>query len=77
MVEGFRGIGTVGVAARNFNHIFNNNDPILRCLHSEGQPIATVNPGETAKQKAVLIFSKGNHEAVLDHFEKNLKQKLG
>ncbi len=77
MVEGFRGIGTVGVAARNFGHIFNNNDPILRCLHSEGQPIATLNPGETAKQRAVLIFSKGNHEAVLEHFEKNLKPKLG
>lgn len=77
MVEGFRNIGTVGVAARNFNHIFNNNDPILRCLHSEGEPIPVVKPGESAKQRAVLLFSRGNHEALLDHFEKNVKKKLG
>jgi len=58
----------VGIASRNFEKLFNNNDVILRCLHSESVAIGQLEPGETARQDSVIIFYNGDHSAILDHY---------
>ena len=61
---------SVGVASRNFRSLFNNNDHILRCIHSGPFPIEKLMPGETADQESVILLCEGNHEVLLEQFEK-------
>ncbi|MBN2451841.1 MAG: hypothetical protein JXR77_15750 [Lentisphaeria bacterium] len=69
IAEMFGGQGSVGIACRNYRSLFNNNDSILRCLHSGPFPIESLRPGEQAVQEAVLVFIEGDHEALVEHFE--------
>ena len=68
IAENFEGNGCVAIAAHNFEKLFNNNDPILRCLHKESLAIKQLEPGETAQQDSVVIFFIGDHTAILDHY---------
>ncbi|MDO9254300.1 MAG: hypothetical protein Q7U54_02220 [Bacteroidales bacterium] len=74
IAESFGATASVGVASRNFRSLFNNNDSILRCIHSEAFPIEKLMPGETVDQEAVILFCKGNYKVLLKQFEK-LKSK--
>jgi hypothetical protein len=73
IAENFAGNACVGIAARNFEKLFNNNDSILRCLHSESFPIRQLEPGETAHQDSVLIFLDGDHRKTLEHYTKRIE----
>ena len=46
------------------------NDCILRCIHSEPHPIPRLDPGQTATQEGVLVFSDGDHLACRDQYER-------
>jgi hypothetical protein len=70
IAESFGATASVGVASRNFRSLFNNNDYILRCIHSEPFPIEKLMPGESEDLESVILFSKGNHEVLLERFEK-------
>lgn len=72
IAESFDGKASVGIAARNFEKLFNNNDPILRCLHSEPVAIPQLAPGEIAHQDSVIIFYNGAHRAILDHYTRRI-----
>lgn len=69
IAESFGATASVGVASRNFRSLFNNNDCILRCIHSEPFPIEKLMPGESEDLESVILFSKGNHEVLLERFE--------
>jgi hypothetical protein len=69
IAEMFGGRGSVGIACKDCRKLFNNNDSILRCLHSEPFPIESLAPGESWDQEGVLLFCEGDHEALLDLFE--------
>ena len=73
IAENFQGNGSVGIAARNFEKLFNNNDSILRCLHSESVAIRQLEPGETVHQDSVIIFYKGDHRAILEHYTNRIE----
>jgi hypothetical protein len=62
--------GSVAIACRNFRMVFNNNDPILRCIHSEPLAIGSLAIKESASQEGVILFSKGNHQMILEEFER-------
>jgi hypothetical protein len=66
IAENFAGNACVGIASRNFEKLFNNNDSILRCLHSESSAIRELAPGESAHQDSVLIFFDGDHRKTLE-----------
>ena len=68
IAENFAGNACVGIASRNFEKLFNNNDSILRCLHSESSAIRQLEPGETAHQDSVLIFYDGDHREMVKHY---------
>ena len=68
IAENFEGNACVGIASRDFEKLSNNNDYILRCLHSESVPIMQLEPSETAHQDSVIIFYNGDHRGVLDHY---------
>jgi len=74
IAESFDGKASVGIAARNFEKLFNNNDPILRCLHSEPGAIPQLAPGEIAHQDSVIIFYNGDHRAILEHYNRRIAQ---
>ncbi len=74
IAENFGATASVGVASRNFRSLFNNNDPILRCIHSEPFPIEKLMPGESKDLDSVILFAKGDHKVLLEQFEK-LKSK--
>ncbi|MFA5183755.1 MAG: hypothetical protein WC405_20795 [Syntrophales bacterium] len=74
MAENFSGTASVGIADLDFKQVSNNNDQILRCLHSAPMPIDTIEPGQTKSHRAVLIFLNGNHQDLLKHYEKITKQ---
>ena len=74
IAESFGATASVGVASRNFRSLFNNNDPILRCIHSESFPIEKLMPGESKDMESVILFAKGDHRVLLEQFEK-LKSK--
>jgi hypothetical protein len=76
LVESFGGVGSVGIAARSFKSVFNNNDCVLRCLHSEPTPIAELKPGETRDQQAAIVFQKGGRDALIAHFESAIRKIL-
>jgi len=70
IAESFGATASVGVASRNFRSLFNNNDCILRCIHSEPFPIEKLMPGESEDLESVILVSKGNHRVLLERFEK-------
>jgi len=69
IAEMFGGKGSVGIACKNYRKLFNNNDSILRCIHSGPFPIESLQPGERRVQEAVLVFCEGDHEDLLSHSE--------
>jgi hypothetical protein len=73
IAENFQGNASVGIAARNFEKLFNNNDPILRCLHSESMPVRQLEPGQSAHQDSVVIFYNGDHRAILEHYTNHIE----
>src|SRR5262249_38751006 len=70
IAESFGATASVGIANRNFMKLFNNNDYILRCLHSEGFPIQRVEPGRTGRQEGVILFCEGDRHAMLRQYER-------
>lgn len=68
IAESFDGRRSVGIACRDMAWLFNNNDYILRCIHSEPNPIAEIRPGETALQEGIIMFSEGDHADLIDTF---------
>ena len=72
IAENFQSTASVGIASRNFYKLFNNNDSILRCIHSEPFPITNLKPGESTNQDAVIIFHNGNYLSLLKHYEKKI-----
>jgi hypothetical protein len=77
VAEMFGGAGSAGIACKDCRKLFNNNDSILRCLHSEPFPIQSLAPGERWDQEGVLVFCEGNHEAILSHFEAIVPARWG
>lgn len=75
IAESFDGKASVGIAARHFHDVWNNNDSILRCLHSNSEPIEILPPGETKIIEGVIIFYEGNHKDLLAHYEATSKKK--
>ena len=75
VAENFAGDGCVAIASRNFWKLFNNNDCILRCLHSESLPIETLEPGQSVHQDSVLVFFNGDRRATIEHYDKNIATK--
>ena len=65
IAESFDGNRSVGVLCREMYFLFNNNDYILRCIHSEPVPIATIPPGKSAVQEGLIVFCDGSHEDLL------------
>ena len=53
-----------------FDKLSNNNDTILRCIHSEPGPIEKLLPGQTISQEGVIVFCRGDHNALVEQFEK-------
>jgi len=72
ITESFDHQKSVGVASEHFHHLFNNNDCILRCLHSHPQPIPELAPGESGTIRGLVIFCNGDHEALLKRYEELL-----
>ena len=68
MAESMDGRRCVGVACRGMSFLFNNNDYILRCIHSEPVPIECIPPGKSALQEGVILFCDGNHEELLERY---------
>ncbi len=73
IAENFAGNGCVAIASRNLEKLFNNNDSILRCLHSESLPIDRLEPGQWAHQDSVILFYAGDHEATIEHFVNHIE----
>jgi hypothetical protein len=69
ITESFGRKRSVGVACENYSHLFNNNDCILRCLHSHPHPIAELPPGGSDSRRGVVVFCDGDHEALLRRYE--------
>lgn len=65
VAERFGGRGAVGIAVENYHHLFNNNDPILRCIHSEPDPIPLLKAGESATQQGRILFHKRGKGALI------------
>ena len=74
IAENFRGDSSVGIACRTFDRLFNNNDSILRCIHSMPAPVPKLESGETATQDGVILFCRGNHSDLLRHFDRVVSQ---
>jgi len=69
IAESFDGRKSVGIACGNMYEIANNNDYILRCLHSEPPPIPEILPSETGRVEGVILFCAGDHEALLRQYQ--------
>lgn len=69
IAESFDGRKSVGIACRDMEWLFNNNDYILRCLHSEPGPAPTIPPGGTTRQEGVILFCDGDHGELLRTYE--------
>ncbi len=69
IAENFGATASVGIASANYERVFNNNDPILRCIHSEPAPVAALAPGAVAAQEAIILFCHGDHSALLRKHE--------
>ena len=68
VAERFGATGSVGIACRRFRRLFNNNDCILRCIHSEPFPLMGLRPGQRADQEGVILFSDGGHGEMIERF---------
>lgn len=68
IAESFDGKASVGVAVHGYQKLFNNNDVILRCLHSNAGPVAVLNPGQTADIEGVILFINGDHVDLEESF---------
>ncbi|MBN1674584.1 MAG: hypothetical protein JXR37_26290 [Kiritimatiellae bacterium] len=69
VAESFSGAASVGIATPDLHSLFNNNEPILRCLHSISFPVRTLEPGRTASLEGVLVFCNGNHLDAVRQYE--------
>ena len=69
MAESRDGGKCVGIASGNMGCLFNNNDPVLRCIHSDPLVVEGIPVGGRAEAKGVILFCDGNHEALLERFE--------
>ena len=69
LTESLDGRASVGIAARDFECIFNNNDYILRCLHSEPRPLPPIPPGARATQEGAILFCDGTGETLRAKFD--------
>jgi len=69
IAESFDRRKSVGIACRNMYEIANNNDYILRCLHSEPPSFAEIPPGETGLVEGVILSCDGDHSALLERYE--------
>ena len=69
IAENFDATASVGIASSDFRHLFNNNDFILRCIHSAPHSIDALPPGESADQESVILFCNGDHRAIYEQFE--------
>jgi hypothetical protein len=67
--ERFDGKASVGIACKNFRKLFNNNDCILRCIHSEPFPLTSLFPGQRADQEGIILFSDTSHDDMREQFE--------
>ena len=76
IAENFNSTGSVGIACRNFYKLFNNNDPILRCIHSEGFPLEKLSPSERDTQKGVIVFYQGDHLSLINHWKIVISKQL-
>jgi hypothetical protein len=70
VAERFDGRASVAIACKNFKKLFNNNDCILRCLHSEPFPIEQLLLGQNAQQEGIILFCDGGHDEARAQFEK-------
>ncbi len=75
IAEAFGGKGAVGIGQRDYQHLFNNNDPILRCIHSEPKPIASLEPGAQAAQEGLIVFDRGDHAALVKQWERLARKR--
>ena len=57
------------IVSKNFKNLFNNNDCILRCIHSEPLPLNKLLPGQRADQEGIILFSEAGHHEIREHFE--------
>lgn len=69
IAERFNANGAVGIACKNFKMLINNNDYILRCIHSEPFPLHKLLPGQRADQEGIILFSETGHHEIREHFE--------
>lgn len=77
ITEAFGGAGAVGIGQRDFKRLFNNNDSILRCIHSEPKPVASLDPGARAVQEGLIAFDRGDHVALVKQWERLARQRWG
>lgn len=70
MAESRDGKKCVGIACDKLGYLFNNNDPVLRCIHSEPLAVADIPPGETAVANGVVLLCDGAHETMLERFDR-------
>ncbi|MBU7004020.1 MAG: hypothetical protein HXS50_00540 [Theionarchaea archaeon] len=68
IAESMDGKKSVGVASRDMLFLFNNNDYILRCIHSEPVRIASIPPGGSATQEGAILFVDGDHEDLVGRY---------
>ena len=64
VAEAFDQTASVGIAASEVDYLFNNNDSILRCIHSE-PPAVSAAPGESAVQEGLILFAEGAYRRVV------------
>ena len=77
IAEAFGGKGAVGIGQRDYRLLFNNNDPILRCIHSEPKPIATLEPGARAVHEGLIVFDRGDHLGLVKQWERLASKRWG
>ena len=75
VAERFDGKASVGIACRRFHKLFNNNDCILRCIHSEPFPLDRLLPGQRAEQEGVILFSEAGHDQMRQHFDELVRSR--
>ena len=70
IAESFDGEKSVGIACKDMRSLFNNNDYILRCIHSEPLPTKEIASKETAYQDGVILFCDGDHQKLLEKYNR-------
>jgi len=77
VAERFDRKASVGIACKNFKMLFNNNDCILRCIHSEPFPLTSLLPGQRAEQQGIIIFLEAGHDEMRKQFEELVNSRWG